>query len=125
MKPILSALITYRNEKPIWIPLPLPQDCDSIFMLSDRVGYFGRFDSEYEKIIAYRSSFGITPDVHAHWEDVDYTAKCLVNFTQKQFDCIKTMCEIFDLTFKDIDGFITFLCNSKGVTIEEISNKGV
>ena len=124
MKPLINVLFTREDRKPVWIPLPFAIDCDNITMFSKRIEHLK--DSVYEeRTIAYRSSFGVVPDDDMYWVDVEYTAKCLLKFTQEQLDCLKTICDSFDLNFKDIDGFITFLGNAKNMTKKEISENGI
>jgi len=127
MKPIISALFTCGDEQPVWMPIPVPSDRENVMIFSDRLSHYNRqyYTFEDEKILAYRSSFGVTPDTDMPWYDVDSTAKCLLKFTPEQLACIKTLCDAFGLTFKDIDAFISFLCDAKGMTLNEICENGI
>ena len=127
MKPLINALITCGNEKPVWIPIPIPIDCGNIKIFADRTKHFNERGYNYddEKVLAYRSSFGVTPDANIPWYDVADTVKCLSKFTPEQLVCVKDICSAFNLTFEDIDGFILFLSEAKDITEQEICKNGI
>ena len=127
MKPLINALVQYGGEKPVWIPFPLPTDYDNVNLFADRTKPLkeSEYTFEDEKILAYRSSFGVTPNAGSDRFDVEDTAKCLIKFTTEQLDCVKDLCDAFNLTFEDIDGLILFLCEAKDMTEQEIRENGI
>ena len=126
-KPLINALVTCGDLQPVWIPLPVAIDYETIIALSDRTEHWNEksYPYEGERILAYRSSFGVTPDAGMCWCDVDRIVKRLINFTPEQLDCVKGLCDTFNLTFNDIDGFVSFLCEAKNLTDKEINENGI